>query len=54
MTYTLTINDDLIEAMTYLANMENQMVSYERIINFIEIEPEPGYAEYCKEWTAKE
>lgn len=54
MTYTLTINDTLIEVMIFLADMENQMVSYERIINFIEIEPEPGYAEYCKEWAPTE
>lgn len=54
MSYAITLNDDIIGLMFCVAGVENQMVSYERIINFVEIEPEPGYIEYCKKWRTGE
>jgi len=39
MTYALTLNEDILNFMFCYAYVETNMVSYERILNFMEIEP---------------
>jgi ABC-type multidrug transport system fused ATPase/permease subunit len=54
MTYALTLNEDILNFMFCYAYVETSMVSYERILNFMEIESEAGYLEYTKKWRTGE
>lgn len=51
LSYAFNLNDDIISLTFSWANLETRMVSVERIFNFMKIEPEPAYEEYCKNWT---
>ena len=54
LTYSLTINDDMINAIFSYAYVETKMIAIERVSAFTKIEAEIGYREYCKIWRTKE
>lgn len=54
LSYAFTLNDDIISLTFSWANLETRLVSVERIFNFMKIEPEKAYEEYCKSWTPLE
>lgn len=52
--YAFTIDESVINVIYWLASLETKMISVERIANFMNIEPEPGYVEYTKKWNTKD
>lgn len=54
LSYAFTLNDDIISLTFSWANLETRLVSVERIFNFMNIEPEKAYEQYCSNWTAEE
>lgn len=49
--YALNLDESVINVTYSMASLENRMISVERVTNFMRIEPEPGYAEYTKNWS---
>ena len=54
MNFALGLSDDITGVVFSWAYFEAKMVTLERIYNFIKLDPEPDYAEYCKVWRTKE
>jgi ABC-type multidrug transport system fused ATPase/permease subunit len=54
LSYAFNLNDDIISLTFSWANLETRMISVERIFNFMKIEPEKPYEDYCKNWKEKE
>lgn len=54
LTYASILTDDIIGFSFSYANLELKMISVERVMTFTQLEPEPGYIEYCKGWRTKE
>lgn len=51
LSYAFTLNDDIISLTFSWANLETRLVSVERIFNFMKIEPEKAYEDYCNNWS---
>lgn len=51
--YSFSIDSNVTSVIYSLASLETKMISVERVTNFINIEPESGYAEYTKKWNTK-
>jgi ABC-type multidrug transport system fused ATPase/permease subunit len=54
MIYAFTISLYAVFTTHSVATFETKMVSIERIYNFMAIEPEQGYVQYCLDWQAEE
>jgi ABC-type multidrug transport system fused ATPase/permease subunit len=54
LSYAFNLNDDIISLTFSWANLETRMISVERIFNFMKIEPEPAYEQYCRQWSEQE
>jgi hypothetical protein len=47
LSYALTLNEDIITHTFSWVNLETRFVAIERVYNFMRIEPEEQYKEYC-------
>lgn len=53
LTYAMNLNGDIVDTIFSFAYLETVMISVERAMSFMKIEPESGYRKYCEKWRTK-
>lgn len=46
--YAMTLGDDMISVTFSFSSFQAKFISVERVNSYMKIQPEVGYAEYCK------